>query len=124
MAMDAGYSGVDLVGGMSSDQSTYSRRGNGAVRMRWDIDSARHIESGALGVIERQRYRTGQLFHFGDNVQSSLRLAAYQDTRNDRFNLTLSASTFDHLSRASTRDVPATASSCSIPPAGCRSTRT
>ena len=108
MAMDAGYSGVDLVGGMSSDQSTYSRRGNGAVRMRWDIDSARHIESGALGVIERQRYRTGQLFHFGDNVQSSLRLAAYQDTRNDRFNLTLSASTFDHLSRASTRDVPAT----------------
>ena len=106
--VDAGYNGVDLVSGVSSDLATYSRSGNGAVRARWDVDSRRRIEFGALGVLERQRYRTGQLFHFGDNVQSSTRLAAYQDAPNNRFSLTLSGSTFDHLSRAATRDIPAT----------------
>lgn len=112
-AIDAGYSDVDLVSGVSSEQATYSRRGYGGVRGRWDIDATRRIELGAMGVLERQRYRTGQLFHFGDNVQSSLRLVAYKDARDDRFNLTLSGSTFDHLSRASTRDVPASDSGAS-----------
>jgi outer membrane receptor for ferrienterochelin and colicins len=106
-AVDVGYSGVDLVSGLSSDQATYSRRGNAGLRGRWDVDSTFRFELGALSVLERQRYRTGQLFHFGDNIQSSLRLAAYKDSRNDRINLTLAGSAFDHLSRAATRDVPA-----------------
>ncbi len=106
-AMDAGYQNVDLASGLASDAATYSRRGNGALRARWDVDSSKHVELNALTVIERQRYRTGQLFHFGDNVQTAMRLGAHRDGKLDRLSATLSASTFDHLSRASTRDVPA-----------------
>jgi outer membrane receptor for ferrienterochelin and colicins len=104
---DAGYQNVDLASGISSDASTYSRRGTGALKTRWDADSSRRLELSALTVVERQRYRTGQLFHFGDNVQTAMTLSAHNDGQLDRLGATLSASTFDHLSRASTGDVPA-----------------
>ena len=106
-AFDAGYQNLDLASGVSSDAATYSRRGNGSVRARWDVDSAKRLELNALTVIERQRYRTGQLFHFGDNVQTAMHVGAHNDGTLDRVSAILSASTFDHLSRASTRDAPA-----------------
>jgi len=106
-AVDGGYQGMDLVSGVSSDVATYSRRAYGSTRGRWDIDSLKRLEWGALSIIERQRYRTGQLFHFGDNVQSSLRLAGHRDGRVDKVSLTIAGSAFDHLSRAATRDTPA-----------------
>lgn len=106
-ALDGGYSGVNLVSGVSSDVATYSRRAHGGLRGRWDADSALRLEYGAFGVIERQRYRTGQLYHFGDNVQSSFRLGAHNEGPLDRWSGTVSASLFDHLSRAATRDAPA-----------------
>lgn len=105
-AMDGGYSGVSLVPGVASDVATYSRRAHGGLRGRWDVDSAFRVEYGAFGVLERQRYRTGQLYHFGDNVQSSLRLGAHNEGTLDRWSATVSASLFDHLSRAATRGTP------------------
>ena len=105
--IDGGYNNVNLVPGLASDVSTYSRRGHAGLRGRFDVDSSNRLEWGAMGIIERQRYRTGQLFHFGDNVQSSLRLGAHHEAGNDRLQATLSGSTFDHLSRAATRDTPA-----------------
>jgi len=104
--VDAGYSGVDLVSGMASDQATYSRRANGGLRGDWAMNPSDRLEWGAFVIGERQRYRTGQLFHFGDNVQSSLRLGMKHDGKVDRLGATVSASTFDHLSRASTLDAP------------------
>ncbi len=106
-AVDAGYQGVNLVSGVASDFATYSRRAHGGLRGRWDVDSARRVEWGGLALIERQRYRTGQLFHFGDNVQTSTRVGLHHDGKLDRLNTTIAASTFDHLSRAATRDAPA-----------------
>jgi outer membrane receptor for ferrienterochelin and colicins len=105
--IDGGYNNVNLVPGLASDVSTYSRRGHAGVRGHFDIDSTKRLEWGAMGILERQRYRTGQLFHFSDNVQSSLRLGAHREAGNDRLQATVSASTFDHLSRAATRDAPA-----------------
>jgi outer membrane receptor for ferrienterochelin and colicins len=106
-SVDAGYHGVDLVSGVASDAATYSRRGNGSLRARWNLDSTRTMDVGLLSILERQRYRTGQLFHFADNVQSSARLGLQQVRGVDKWGATLSASGFDHLSRASIRDVPA-----------------
>jgi outer membrane receptor for ferrienterochelin and colicins len=105
--VDAGYSGVSLVPGVASDVSTYSRRGHAGLRGRLDLDGGRHIDWGGLALTERQRYRTGQLFHFGDNVQTALRLGAHHIAALDRLSATMSMSTFDHLSRAATRGVPA-----------------
>jgi outer membrane receptor for ferrienterochelin and colicins len=112
-AVDGGFNSVNLVPGLGSDVSTYSRRGHAGSRGHFEVDSATRVEWGALGLIERQRYRTGQLFHFGDNVQSAFRLGAHRDGTVDRFQATVSASTFDHLSRAATRDVPASDSGAS-----------
>ena len=106
-AVDGGIQHIGLASGVASDASTYSRRGNGALRARWDVDSAKRVELSALTVIERQRYRTGQLYHFGDNVQTALRVGAWHEGATDRLSATLSGSTFDHLSRAATRDEPA-----------------
>lgn len=105
--VDAGWNGVSLVPGVASDVNTYSRRAHAGLRGRLDLDGGRHVDWGGLTVTERQRYRTGQLFHFGDNVQGALRLGAHQVGALDRLSATMSLSTFDHLSRAATRDVPA-----------------
>ena len=105
--IDGGYNNVNLVPGLGSDVSTYSRRGHAGARGRFELDSITRLEWGALGIVERQRYRTGQLYHFGDNVQSALRLGGHRDGTFNRFQATVSASTFDHLSRAATRDAPA-----------------
>ena len=111
--IDGGYNNVNLVPGLGSDVSTYSRRGHAGARGRFELDSLTRLEWGALGILERQRYRTGQLYHFGDNVQSALRFGAHRDGTFDRVQATVSASTFDHLSRAATRDVPASDSGAS-----------
>jgi outer membrane receptor for ferrienterochelin and colicins len=107
MAVDGGHQGVDLVSGVSSDNASYSRRSNGSTRIDWHVDSVKRVELGAFAITEQQRYRTGQLFHFGDNVQTSTRLALHNDGAIDKWSATLSGSTFDHLSRAATREVPA-----------------
>lgn len=106
-AVNAGYNGIELVPGVSSDVATYSRRAHGGLRGGIQVDSALRVEWGGLTVVERQRYRTGQLFHFGDNVQASGRLGAERGGALNRVKATMSASTFDHLSRAATRDTPA-----------------
>ena len=106
-SINGGYGGVELVPGVSSDVATYSRRAHGSVSGGLDMGSSLSVEWGGLAVVERQRYRTGQLFHFGDNVQGSARIGAEQKWPLDRLKATMSISTFDHLSRAATRDTPA-----------------
>lgn len=104
---DAGARQVDLAPGLSGDAGTYARRWNGGARLRWESETGAWAEGSVLGIDERQRYRTGQLFHFGDNTQLGVRLASGREIGLARLSATLSASSFDHLSRSSTRDVPA-----------------
>lgn len=106
-AVEAGAQHLALVPGLASDAATWSRRANAAVRARWDLSDARRLEAGSLAIVERQRYRTGQLFHFGDNVQSAWRVGLHHERGNDRWTATLAGSAFDHLSRASTGAAPA-----------------
>lgn len=103
---DAGARSVDLAPGLAGDAGTHARRWNGAVRLRWESEAGSWAEGSALGIDERQRYRTGQLFHFGDNTQLGVRLAAGGEIGLSRLSATLSASSFEHLSRSSTRGVP------------------
>ncbi|MFN8581689.1 MAG: TonB-dependent receptor [Gemmatimonadaceae bacterium] len=103
----AGHRGIDLAPGVPGDAGTLARRWDGLTTLRWEPDSAHRFEAGALLVGEQQRYRTGQLFHFGDNTQLGSHLTAVTPLAGGRLTSTLSASLFRHLSRASTLGSPA-----------------
>lgn len=102
-----GHRGIDLAPGISGDASTFARRNDGAGTLRWDRDSTQRLELGLLGIGERQRYRTGQLFHFADNTQLGVRLTSLTNLWGGKLTATLGGSSFEHLSRASTLDRPA-----------------
>jgi outer membrane receptor for ferrienterochelin and colicins len=55
---------------------------------------------------ERQRWRTGGFYNFGDNRQLSARATAMWQRGRHRFTPSTSASIFDHLSRASSEPSP------------------
>lgn len=105
--LDLGGRTENLAPGMPGDEATLARRWNVAPRVRWRVAPALTIEASGLVVDERQRYRTGQLFHFSDNLQAAARLGAVWQSRTRRLAPTVSWSRFDHLSRAATGSAPA-----------------
>lgn len=107
LALDAGLRGEALAPGLPGDDGTLARRWHATPRIRWRRDPALALDVSALAIGERQRYRTGQLFHFGDNTQLGARASAEWRRESRRLSPVLSWSRFDHLSRAATADQPA-----------------
>jgi outer membrane receptor for ferrienterochelin and colicins len=101
-----GHRGIDLAPGVSGDQGTFARRWDGLATVRYEPDSSHRYEAGAVLVGERQRYSTGQLFHFGDNTQIASHLSGVTPLGGGRLTSTISLSRFEHLSRASTGGAP------------------
>ena len=102
----SGHRGVDLAPGVSGDQGTFARRRDGLATLRYEPDSSHRYEAGALMVSERQRYRTGQLFHFADNTQIASHLSGSTPFGGGRLTSTIALSRFEHLSRAATGGTP------------------
>ncbi len=107
VVLDVGGRNVDLAPGLSGDADTYARRWSAAPKLRWRASGVLALEAGGFILREQQRYRTGQLYHFGDNTETDLRLAAQWRRGAHRLAPTLSYARFDHLSRFSTGPVPA-----------------
>jgi outer membrane receptor for ferrienterochelin and colicins len=105
--VDGGARTEALAPGLDADDGSLARRWNVAPRLRWQRHAGTSIELSGLGVGERQRYRTGQLFHFSDNTQLAGRLGMELLRGSRRLAPTLSFSRFDHLSRAATGAQPA-----------------
>ncbi len=97
---------TELAPGRPGDAGTFARRWDGSANVRWGNTSTRWTELSTLGVAERQRYRTGQLFNFADNTQLGATWSGATDSRLGRVTATVSLSQFEHLSRASTLDQP------------------
>lgn len=106
-AAEGGLRTVDLAPGVSSDAGTVARRWHFAPRAEWRADSALRFSITGLVIGETQRYRTGQLFRFADNVQQSASLKAAWRRGAHRVEPLLFVSRFEHLSRASTAPEPA-----------------
>lgn len=107
VSADLGARTIALAPGVSGDRDTYARRGHGQTRIGWDRAGGSSFSGSMLAILERQRYRTGQLFRFADNTQSGLRFAYARPVGGlYRIASSLHLSSFDHLSRASTRDHP------------------
>lgn len=106
-SLDAGTRSEALAPGLEGDDGTQARRWNVAPRLQWKGGEGVSVEAAGLVIGERQRYRTGQLFHFGDNIQLAARLGMAWQRGARRLAPTISWTRFDHLSRASTSGQPA-----------------
>ncbi|MGQ0647277.1 MAG: TonB-dependent receptor [Gemmatimonadaceae bacterium] len=106
VSIDGGARTIDLAPGVSGVNGTFARRGNGMTSVVWDPRPTTRVSSSLLGILESQRYRTGQLFRFSDNSQWAGRVSVEQRVGVGRVTASLHATAFDHLSRASTLESP------------------
>lgn len=92
--------------GVGTSDGSLATRFDVAGRARWTVDSSRTLDASVMALDERQRWRSGTFYNFGDNTQLAGRLAATFTNGAHRFTPTISSSYFDHLSRASTASLP------------------
>ena len=104
---DLGLQQTSLASGVAGSSGTQTERYDADAAARWSPDSAFALTASVLGVVEKQRYLTGQLYNFGDNQQWAGRVGAAFTGSTVRVSPLLYLSSFDHLSRASTQPQPA-----------------
>lgn len=94
--------------GLDADASAgaLAARVDGAAKLRWNPDSSRQVEMSLLALDERQRWRSGTYYNFGDNVQVSGRVSASFARGAHRLSPGAWSSHYDHRSRASTQSLP------------------
>lgn len=97
---------VETTPGLDALTGALAQRLDGAAKLRWAPDSARHAELSLLALDERQRWRSGTFYNFGDNRQLSARLGVSFTRGAHRFSPGAWSSTYDHVSRASTQPLP------------------
>jgi outer membrane cobalamin receptor len=103
----AGLRSVHRAPGVADEAGALADRADGSLALHWAPDSARSAEASALVVDERQRWRSGTLYQFADNVQATARLSGSALLGGvHRLTPTLHLSRFDHLSRASRAPAP------------------
>ncbi|HEX7120304.1 MAG TPA: TonB-dependent receptor [Longimicrobiales bacterium] len=104
---DVGRRTIELAPGLPGESGALARRWDGLAKLAWRApgDGLR-VEASALVLDERQRWRSGQLYHFADNTQWSGRLGAVWERGAHRLSPTLYVTAFDHLSRRATTPEP------------------
>jgi len=99
---EAGRRSLELVPGYAGDAGTVATRHDAAARTQWSVDSSLSIFAGGTLLDESQRWKSGALFHFADNLQWSGRAGAIWRRGAHTFTPTVYATEFRHLSRRST----------------------
>ncbi|MBC7896263.1 MAG: TonB-dependent receptor, partial [Cytophagaceae bacterium] len=110
LTLDGGARNIDLAPGVAGETDTYARRGNGLATVIWDARADTRLTTSLMGVLERQRYRVGQLYRFADNLQWAGRVAGERTSSLGRMTASMYGTAFQHLSRASTLDAPVSGS--------------
>ncbi|MGH7445469.1 MAG: TonB-dependent receptor plug domain-containing protein, partial [Longimicrobiales bacterium] len=105
-AVDGGRRTIELVPGHSGNAGTFATRWDGNARVQWQTSPSLSFDAGALLLDESQRWRTGVLYNFTDNLQWGGRVGAVHTRGAHRFTPTLYATEFRHLSRRSTLPQP------------------
>ncbi|MGH7464253.1 MAG: TonB-dependent receptor, partial [Longimicrobiales bacterium] len=106
--VDGGRRTIELVPGHAGDAGTFATRWDGSARVHWQTAPSLALSAGAVLLDERQRWKSGVLYNFADNVQWGGRIGAVHTNGAHRFTPTLYATEFRHLARRSTlpRPVP------------------
>ena len=105
-SLDVSRRVTETTPGRAEDGGALAARSDLAAKVRWARDTALSLEAAVLALDERQRWRTGSFYNFGDNQQWSGRLGGTWTRGRHRIAPTISASVFDHLSRGSTEPQP------------------
>ena len=108
VGFDAGHREVGLVPGRDGDAGTIARRWDVAPRGAWRVGKRTILDASSMAVLERQRYRLGQLYNHADNTQLGAR-AGYSrrlGMSGSRVGATLYHSRFEHRFRRSTTPEP------------------
>jgi outer membrane receptor for ferrienterochelin and colicins len=105
-AVDAGRRTIELVPGHAGDAGTFATRWDGSARVQWQVAPSLALHAGGMVLDESQRWKTGVLYHFADNVQWGGRAGATYSSGAHRFTPTVYATEFRHLARRSTLEQP------------------
>ncbi len=97
---------VETAPGVEEARGALAARLDGALKVRWAPDSARHLEFNTLALDERQRWRTGSFYGFSDNVQVNARVGGAWTLGRHRVAPGLSLSHYEHTARASAFELP------------------
>jgi outer membrane receptor for ferrienterochelin and colicins len=104
---EAGRRSVETTPGRSREVGALSERLDGAASAQWRASTRTTLDVSALGLDERQRWLSGTLYNFGDNLQLSTRARLVRDDMlGGRVSFTGFGSSYDHLSRASSQPQP------------------
>lgn len=106
VAVDVGRRSVERAPGVPSTLGALAERLDAAARVRWTPARGTVIEGALLALDERQRWRSGSLYSFADNLQLGARAGASWLAGSHRLASTIHVSHFDHLSRASQYEKP------------------
>jgi outer membrane receptor for ferrienterochelin and colicins len=111
--LDLGRRQVALMPGMSNAVGTRAERWDVAPRLVWRDTRVGDVDVGGVAVLERQRYRSGQLFTFSDNSQLVAHVGTAWRSGVHRIAPQATFTAFDHLSRASTTGRPVSSTGAS-----------
>jgi outer membrane receptor for ferrienterochelin and colicins len=105
-SLDVSRRVTETTPGRAAEGGALAARTDLAAKLRWAHDTTISLEAAVLALDERQRWRTGSFYDFGDNQQVSGRVGATWTRGRHRIAPTVFASVFDHLSRGSTEPQP------------------
>lgn len=103
---DVGRRMSELTPGRSSTQGAEVERWDALIKLAGDPRANLRADASLLLVDERQRWRSGQLYQFSDNLQWSGRAGAVWTHGAHRLTPGVAASSFTHLARSATSAVP------------------
>jgi outer membrane receptor for ferrienterochelin and colicins len=90
---------TQLTPGQAAETGALSERWDGSTRLTWSPRPSLQLGASGLLLSERQRWQSGPIYIFADNVQRSARLEAAWTAPASRLGATLYLTDFDHLSR-------------------------
>jgi outer membrane receptor for ferrienterochelin and colicins len=109
-SVDVSRRTTETTPGRSDDEGALAARTDAALKLRWvpthDSLGSSAFHASVLALDERQRWRSGTLYNFSDNVQWSGSVGATWQRGRHQLASTLFASDFDHVSRGSTEPKP------------------